>query len=202
MRVLSAGLAAQGAFMVWIARYGTLWDYETELGWFAPYVLRPGMYAIGTVTVVMGLWYAWLAYTGGARVLEQWVDDIRHDLQAGAVGDLGWREVVRLYAHELWNRRGCLVGSHGLENLNYFPGEGTVCENCGLRVALRLSWSDRFWLAIRRPQRVEDKWSATLARVCPPLPALSDSILVLHPDGQYREEDAPDDRFLSRDKEA
>lgn len=193
LRVLSAGLAAQGAFMVWIARYGTLWAYETDLGWFAPYVLRPGMYAIGSFTVVFGVWYAWLAYTTGGRVLATWADDVRHDLAAGAVADLGWPTVLRSYSRELWDRRGCVIGRHAMEALNYFPDEGTVCEDCGLVVALRLGWRDRLWLLMNREDKVQARWSAHLDRLVPPLEAglakLSASGPALNDDAAWAEYD-------------
>jgi hypothetical protein len=198
LKVLSAGLAVNGAFMIWVARYGVLWSYH-DLGWFETAVLRPGMYAIGALTIVYGAWYAWLAYTMAGRVLAQWADDIRHDVQAGAVGDLGVREVARLYAHELWRRRGCLIGRHESAAIVFIPSEGAVCEHCGLAVPMRLSLPDRLdslvaghaaplWRWLHRKEIARGDW---LPGDEPNEPK---TIYVLYPDGQCRPEDAPEEK--------
>jgi hypothetical protein len=119
-RVVPAALAVQGAGMIWLARYGALWQYN-DLGWFQPLVLRPGMYVTGAAAVVYGAWHAWLAYTTPGRVLRAWTDDVAHDLHCGAVADLGWRVRQRVQ-HNASCADGCRVPRAAALSRRAVPG--------------------------------------------------------------------------------
>lgn len=146
-RVAWAALAVNGAFMLWLGRYGSLWEPENAqyLGWLQLYVLRSGLFIVGAATLVAGLWFAWLAYTLPGRVVRGWADDVWHDRQLDRemAGDPEW--VNRRWQDDLaglWYRRRCMVGRHAPTALYYCRGgeegpRGCHCEDCGLSVPLR-----------------------------------------------------------------
>lgn len=157
-RLAWAATAVNGAIMLWVARYGALWQpgIVEYLGRMQLWVLRPGMYIIGGATLVAGVWFAWLRYTTAGWVLRGWCDDVRHDLRAGAVPDLGWRAAWRGFGRELWSRRWCALGRHPEDALFYdWEDDITLCEDCGLEVGRGNRAPEQFDL---RPDNVVSLW--------------------------------------------
>jgi len=181
---------AVGLPTLYVAEWGVLWRYY-DVTHFNSYVLRPGMWAIGTVATLIGLWHLWMRWTTFGRVLVSWAEACKWERDmdklwgAQLPPDEFQPRTLAADLHYLWYLvTHCGIGRHDPNAFSYSNGgedgpRGTVCCDCGLYISRRN-------LQLPHVPVPEDVMRAIEAMYDEPR-----TIMVLYPDGNRYPEDAP-----------